>query len=398
VKNVLVVLLLVIAGKVASQTVTEWKAADVIAMNVPDSSRRSAVSLGTYFSHTFKSPSMRARAAYTWTATSLSYDVGRMHNIGAVPADDDLVAKTLESRKALCQGYAAVLVAILSECGIEAFTVNGFTRQNGRINEISHAWVIARIDTAWYGFDPTWGSGYLNKNRFVRSFNPQFFMIMPAVLIRDHMPFDPVFQCLTHPLSTRDFLDGLSQASVTGDPWMFADSLRSWDELSQLSKCQASLRRLQESGVVVSLQMEWENYLKECVRNGKINQSNKEKNLYVRQFNAAVLSFNNCITAFNRYVDYFNGGFYPNRPVIEVKGMLDVCYAYLDSCEMNLTTVIAADPDISQSKAQLQSAVNSTRKNLDQQMVFVKIYYNTDPVARPGLFKQYNKLGLPKTR
>lgn len=394
----LIVLLVQLSGIIYSQSAGEWKAADIIALNVPDSCQVSAVSLGKYFSGAFKSKAMRARAAYTWTSANISYDLKNLNKTNAASPYDELVTKTLSTRKAICQGYASVFKAICEACGINAYIVNGFTRQNGHINDISHAWVVAVIDSGWYGFDPTWGSGYLNRGRFVRQLNPQFFMLKPGELIRDHMPFDPMWQCLQHPLSTRDFLDGRTTAAENGRGFAFRDSISAYMAMPLSSQCQSAFRRMEECGIVNSLQMEWSNYLRECIRNEKLNQSNSEKNRYVRQFNSAVSNFNQCITAFNRYVDYFNGSFYPNRPEVEVIAMLDVCYAFLDSCSYQLTAVIATDEDIKQGIEQLRKASEEARKNVDQQMLFVKIYYNTDPVSRPGLFKNYSKLGFPKTR
>jgi len=394
-KNLIVAFLLLCGIPIYAQVAGEFKAADIIALNAPDTCQSSLTSLGRYFSSSFKTQSLRARAIFTWTAMNITYDVANMGKVNAATPFDELVSNTMQTHKAICQGYVSVFKALCDVCGIEAFIVQGYTRQNDHINALSHAWIVAMIDTSWYGFDPTWGSGYMNNGRYKRFFNDQFFMIRPEVLIRDHMPFDPVWECLTSPLNNQEFTNGEVSSPGRQGAFAYADSIKVYVSLSAKDQCSAALRRLEAAGITNNLLADWSTYLRNCVANENHNADATEKNKYVRLFNDAVASYNNCIYAFNQYADYWNRQFKPTRPEPEIVDMLNLCYSYLDACTKSLDNVIAGDPAMKQSTDQLKIAVDVAKENLDKQKTFLKIYFNTDPQSRPLLFKNYGKSGLP---
>ena len=397
-RTLTVVLLTFLFFPLYAQVNSEFKAADVIALHAPDSCETSVAALGRYFSSAFKKPAFRARAIYAWTAMKISYDFTNQGKVNAATPFDELVEKTMQSRSAICQGYASVFKSLCDECGIKAYVVNGYTRQNGHLNDISHAWVIALIDTTFYGFDPTWASGALNNGSYIRQFNEQFFMIRPSDLISDHMPFDPMWECLHYPVSSVYFSNGITTATPGTQFFSYADSISLYQSLAPKDQCQAALRRIEASGIVNNMQVDWAKYLRDCISNEKQNTVAVVRNKYVKQFNDAVANYNNCIYAFNQYADYFNVGFNPPKSEPEIVGMLNLCYNYLDTCRKSLNQVIAGDPDMKQSTDQLQLAIDVAQDNVDKQKVFLKVYFNTDPMSRPMLFRKYNGAGLPKSK
>jgi hypothetical protein len=394
-KNLITALFVLCYIPLQAQVANEFKAADVIALNAPDTCQFSINSLGRYLSSAFRNPAFRARAIYTWTALNISYDLANMGKVNAATPFDELVSRTMQTHTAICQGYVSVFKALCDVCGIDAFIIQGYTRQNGHINELSHAWIIAMIDSSWYGFDPTWGAGYMINGSYKRFFNDQFFMIKPEILIQDHMPFDPIWECLISPVNNKEFISGKASFPGSHGFFAYADSIRVYNSLNSKDQCSAALRRLESAGIINNLLAEWSNYLRDCIANEKHNADATEKNKYVKQFNDAVASYNNCIYAFNQYVDYWNRQFTPLKPEPVIVDMLNLCYTYLDSSKSNLAGVIAGDPEMKQSTDQLRVAIDVAQENLDKQKVFLKIYFNTDPQSRPLLFKKYNKSGLP---
>jgi len=394
-KNLLVVILLLSFNSLHAQLSDELKAADILAMNVPDSCQGSAGSLGRYFSSAFKSRTYRARAIYTWTALNISYDVANMGKTNAATPFNELVDNTMRTRIAVCQGYASLFKALCDSCGIKAYIVNGYTRQNGHINAISHAWIIALIDSSYYGFDPTWGAGYMNDGRYVKYFNDNFFRIKPEELISNHMPFDPMWECLNYPINNLDFNNGKIVPASGTALFSYSDSIRRYNALAPKEQCAAALRRLESAGIVNNLLVDWSDYLRNCIASEKLNAVAASKNIYIKQFNDAVTDYNNCIYAFNVYADYWNRRFIPFKPEPVITDMLNLCYSYLNSCKKNLALVVDGAPDMKQSTDQLQLAVNVAQDNIDKQKVFLKIYFNTDPPSRPLLFQNYNAAGFP---
>jgi len=81
----------------------------------------------------------------------------------------------------ICANYSTVSL-LSAKCSIEAYTVGGYTRLNGKVEtKISHAWNVARIDSNYYLFDPTWGAGYVRMNVFTKIYI-QIFETKPIVL------------------------------------------------------------------------------------------------------------------------------------------------------------------------------------------------------------------------
>jgi len=397
-KNLLIALFAFCFINLNAQTGNELKTADVIALNAPDSCQASVDALGRYFSRAFKDKAFKLRAIYTWTAMNIFYDVANRNKVNAAVPFNDLVDKTMQTRIAICQGYASVFKALCDACGIRAYLVNGYTLQNGHVGELSHAWVIAAIDTSFYGFDPTWGAGYITNGDYLKRFSDQYFMIKPGDLIRDHMPFDPMWECLSQPVNNVDFSSGKIVPAANTEYFAYADSINAYQAMDSRDQCRTALRRLELAGVTNSLLMDWSDYLRDCIKSGQQNAAAVVKNNTVKQFNDAVASYNNCIYAFNLYVEYWNQGFNPLKSEPDIVGMLELCYTYLDSCKRSLSQVVPSDQGMKLSTDQLQLAIDVARDNMQKQKVFLKIYFNTDPMSRSQLFKNYNGAGLPKSK
>ncbi len=107
------------------------------------------------------------------------------------------IAKPLRTKKGICENYAALFTAVCGQAGIESVVVIGYTKQRGFVDFIPHAWCAALVDGSWRLFDPTWGSGYVDKGKFVRKMNEDYFCAAPDAFIKSHMPFDYLWQFLT---------------------------------------------------------------------------------------------------------------------------------------------------------------------------------------------------------
>jgi transglutaminase/protease-like cytokinesis protein 3 len=77
--------------------------------------------------------------------------------------------------------------------GIDTETISGYTKQNGAVDPMSHAWCASKIDNQWYIFDPTWGSGFVNNGKFVNALTIVI-LSESSEIIASHMPFDYMWQ------------------------------------------------------------------------------------------------------------------------------------------------------------------------------------------------------------
>lgn len=125
----------------------------------------------------------KAKAIYEYTARNVVYDVNKLNNNDF--AWDDSALKTLDRKSGVCQDYAYLAAALLRASGIEARFVTG-TAIAGFWPE-NHAWIEARVNGKWISLDPTWGSGYVEKNKFVRKYTEAYFNPSPEEFKKTHV-------------------------------------------------------------------------------------------------------------------------------------------------------------------------------------------------------------------
>ncbi|NLP49832.1 transglutaminase domain-containing protein [Bacillus sp. RO1] len=124
----------------------------------------------------------KAKAVYEYVAKNVSYDVQKYKNNEF--EWDDSALKTLDSMTGVCQDYAYLAIALLRASGIEARYVEG---RAGSPWPGNHAWVEANLDGEWVEMDPTWGSGYLDRDdNFVAAFNEDYFDPNPDEFQKTH--------------------------------------------------------------------------------------------------------------------------------------------------------------------------------------------------------------------
>jgi Transglutaminase-like superfamily len=119
----------------------------------------------------------KALAVYEYVAKNVSYDVDKL-NYRTFEFDDSAL-KTLDEKKGVCQDFAYLAIALLRASGMETQMVTGYAGQN-------HAWVETKVDGRWLTMDPTWGSGYLQNNKFVPKFTMDYFDPKPAEFQKTH--------------------------------------------------------------------------------------------------------------------------------------------------------------------------------------------------------------------
>lgn len=128
----------------------------------------------------------KAKAIYEYVAKNISYDVEKLKN--SEFAWDDSALKTLGEGSGVCQDYAYLTIALLRASGIEARFVEGIAGGSlfGTGVDERHAWVEAKIDGRWLTMDPTWGAGYLEGEKFVASYNDDYFDPNPDEFEKTH--------------------------------------------------------------------------------------------------------------------------------------------------------------------------------------------------------------------
>lgn len=124
----------------------------------------------------------KLRAIHDWVSKNIKYDTDkyRKNRIYEIPGS----VETLRSRKGLCRDYANLTTALLRAAGIEARTVIGQAKAEGKW--VGHAWTEAKIADRWVSLDTTWDAGSVKKGRFVSRFSLQYFDKPAAKLAETH--------------------------------------------------------------------------------------------------------------------------------------------------------------------------------------------------------------------
>jgi hypothetical protein len=146
---------------------------------------------------------------HDWVADNISYDTPSFLS-GKIP--DQSYKAVLATRLAVCEGYATLFKKLCEIKGISCALVSGYSRGYGssvfsaeNATSSNHAWNIAKINGNDYLVDTTWDAGYLENDRFVRSYSAGYLFADPEAFIHSHFPGDPQFQLLKNPLDAQGF-------------------------------------------------------------------------------------------------------------------------------------------------------------------------------------------------
>ncbi|WP_278034740.1 transglutaminase domain-containing protein [Flavobacterium nitratireducens] len=142
-----------------AQTKLPYLDIDTKISKIPVELSKSTTGIAQFINDHFKSDNEKIRAVFYWTATNISYDVANMNNPNQFQTSQEKIENTLNTKKGVCIHYAEVFNDIARKVGIQSEIIYGYTKQHGKIDQLSHAWSAAKIDNKWFVFDPTWGSG-----------------------------------------------------------------------------------------------------------------------------------------------------------------------------------------------------------------------------------------------
>jgi len=147
----------------------------------------------------------KARAFYSWIANNINYDVNESLKASKDTRKQESQA-VLNSRKAICHGYANLFMELCSLSNIPCFMVSGYTRVGGKFDNSGHTWNVVLLNKNWQHVDVTWGAGGVNESGvYKRQFNESCFLANPKEFLSDHYPFDPMWQLVTLPVAASMF-------------------------------------------------------------------------------------------------------------------------------------------------------------------------------------------------
>jgi len=371
-----------------AQKTNEFLSVDNTTIQIPDSSTKSAQSLARYFMLKFSIPNDKVRAAFYWVAKNIKYDVRNMYTVNFYESETEIIDKVLLTRKGVCMGYATLFIDIVKKMGFTVYRVEGYTKQNGIADNLPHAWTAVLIDSNWFLFDPTWAAGYVTNSKFVSQYNNAYWKTKPEENIKSHMPFDPMWQLLTNPLTNAEFNQSKTVGTAKKPAFNFNDSIAVYNKQNELERLRSFTSRLEKNGVSNSLIFDRYQYNKR-----EIDYIKKKQ--FTDLYNKAVGDMNDGVRLLNEFINYRNKQFTPSKPDPELKLMLENIDKLFADSESSLDKIKNPEANEKMSINQLNHLLEEATTNLNEQKTFLTKYLSTSKLFRKAMFYKYSWLGIP---
>ena len=337
-------------------------------VNIPASHTHTTSDIARYITSRVKGEREIAYAAYAWVTSNIRYDRDSATRINFNPDPSVKITAALRRRRGVCENFAAILNDIYIQSGLKSFIVGGYTRQGNRIDRSGHAWCAVRVDNEWFLCDPTWDAG----SRIFR-----FFLSDPQEFIGTHMPFDPMWQLLKHPISHRDFYTGYTYTNNSF--FNYPDTLKAFIAKSELEQLQSSSLRIQQAGVYNPLV---KNNLAVTKMNIEMIHEDTDSDLY----NSAISDINKATAALNNFIQYRNNRFLPVKKDEELRGLLSGIDNVLLSANKKLAAIDNSPAVLALTTDVVKQKANSLFTRLREQNDFLEHYLKTGIAAREALF------------
>lgn len=378
----------IFSGVLLSQTKADFSEVDKKVKNIPDSIRKATSSLATYIKSNFSSESDQIRAIFIWTTTNISYDIENMYAINFNETSQDKIKKAMETKKGVCINYAEVFNELANKIGIRSYVIEGFTKQSGFTDYIPHAWCGAKIDSSWFVFDPTWGSGYIQNNKFVRKINEAYFKSEPSKIIASHMPFDYLWQFLNYPITNQEFYEGKIAINEAKRFFDFEKAIDEYESAPELQKLKYSAERIEKNGIKNSMIFDRLAYKK---REIEIIKQNK----LASDFSKVVAKYNEGINDLNKFINFRNNQFKPVVPDDEIRGMIEICKEKLILSQNMINGLGEVDELNKENVNSVKVAIDDAIKQASEQEAFVKEYLSKGKMGRKSMFTKVTWFGIP---
>jgi hypothetical protein len=389
-QKTLIIILVLFAQTIFAQktSVNPYYSIDKKALLLPDSLSKSTDNLANYINSNFTTENEKVRAAFIWVASNIQYDIENMFALNFYEKKEEKISKPLKTKKGICENYAALFNDICLKMGVKSFVIEGYTKQNGFADFIPHAWCAALVDSSWFLFDPTWGSGYVSGGKFYKKINNDYYKVNPAILIKSHMPFDYLWQFLYYPVTNQEFYEGKTMQNKSKPHFNFIDSIEVYEKQAHSEQLISSAYRVQKNGLKNSLIFDRLQHLKLEIEN---DRQTKTLNLY----NSAVSDFNEGINGFNDFINYRNKQFIPKKSDSEIQNMLDVPENKLKAAKEKLGQITNPDLNMTNMIKQLFKSIDDATIQATEQQNWLKTYFSKGKAGRKSMFYKVTWMGIP---
>lgn len=391
-KPIIFCFLFLLATNLSAQKiiVNEYSSIDKKAIKIADSLTTTTKGIAGYIKTNFKTDKEKVRAIFIWVAGNIEYDIANIYAINFYETKENKINKALKTKKGICENYAALFTEIATGCGITSYIIEGYTKQNGFTDYIPHAWCAAYVDSAWYMFDPTWGSGYINGGKFYKKINNEYFKTLPSTLIKSHIPFDYLWQFLNYPVTNQEFYEGRITANKAKPFFNYVDSITLHESKNHIEQLISAAYRIEKNGLKNAMIFDRLQHIKVELENDRVNTST---NLY----NVAIVYYNESIRNINNFIQYRNKQFNPLKSDADIQQMIDLGVKNIEDAKAKLTAINNPDAATISHINNLNKSISDISINIKEQQDFLALYFSKGKAKRKAMFydKKVTWFGIP---
>jgi len=364
-------------SEINAQMNKKYSSVDKIALTIPDSLTTSSKDIADHINTLALSDENKLRVIYIWITKNIQYDTEKKYSFDQ--DSTDIIAKTLNTRKGVCTNYAELYSSIANKVGVKSNIIYGYTIQNGQVDYNPHSWCVSIIDSNWYMFDPTWGSGFIQNSKFIQHIDDNYFKMSPDRAIKTHMPFDPLWQLLNYPISNLEFCNKNTYQRNENILFNFNDTLKAYEKQSDIKRLISKRERIANNGInsfliftiIQQLDTQIATYYQE--------------NTY-RKYDLALHAYKEGIYMLNRFIEHKNNQFLPNSGDLYLKQKLDEIENSFAESIVNLGSIDKPSIKLEKSIGQLYKSIDAIMKNVNEHSLFLDKFMKTPEKDRKSLF------------
>nr|WP_295930674.1 transglutaminase-like domain-containing protein [uncultured Dyadobacter sp.] len=321
------------------------------------------------------------RSAFEWVANEIEYDMRRTllksKTLTWENSDKDYVREVIVTKKGICFHYARLFDALVKRLGYQSYVIDGYVIAGGRVNDqVGHVWNAVRVNQEWLMFDPTWASGYVIQNRFVKKYDDQWFANKPSEFAETHIPFDPLWQFQHHPLSHIQIQQHSLESNTTA-PFQFEDSLRLYEKQSKLARLKSELARIDAKGVKNQLLQDYLAYLDNKIKHYQ----------HVDWMDSGFRNMQRAVDEYNNYVAGKNRRFKnPDWSDGQLQAVPDSIRSKIEATLKTVELIDTPNAAITANIASLKKKAAEISALIDSESAFIRRYLNTRKPLRRFVF------------
>jgi hypothetical protein len=371
-----------------AQTKNPYADIDNKIFKIPVGLTNSTTGIAKFITDNFKTDNEKIRAVFYWTATNISYDVPNMFAPNQLQSVQQKIENTLKTRKGVCIHYAEVFNDISNKVGIKCRIIEGYTKQNGKVDNLSHAWCAAQIENKWVVFDPTWGAGGITNGKFVKKLNNTYFKAEPSKIIASHMPFDYLWQFLNYPVTNAEFYGGKTQLDKTKKYFDFEKEIALYYKISENDQLFESAARIEKNGLKNGMILEYYNIKKK-------QWNNLMQNANVEKLNTIVAELNEAVLLLNDFIMYRNKKFKPAFSDEVINKMIQTPREKLVKCQNDIFNLGMVGSENTSNVISIKKTIAEALVQADEHASFVKDYLSKSKLIRKTMFSKVSWFGVP---